>query len=201
VLDPRLAQARVFLSQGRDASTEKASMLIEELRAYCSRIRNWPLLMHVEVLSALLDERQGKHEGALARVERLVLDAEPEGWVRIFAHLGEPMERLLRQLAARRFAPHATTRLLDAFPTRDDLSASLHQDELAEPLSERELEVLAFLAERDSNKEIAAQLFIAPSTVKRHTLNIYRKLEVNDRREAAARAVVLGLLPTPRPVS
>jgi len=54
--------------------------------------------------------------------------------------------------------------------------------------------VLALLEARDSNKEIAAQLFIAPSTVKRHTLNIYRKLDVNTRREATARAKELGLL-------
>jgi LuxR family maltose regulon positive regulatory protein len=53
------------------------------------------------------------------------------------------------------------------------------------------------LGERDSNKEIADRLFIAPSTVKRHTLNIYRKLDVNDRRAAVARATELGLVARP----
>ena len=66
--------------------------------------------------------------------------------------------------------------------------------DLVEPLSDRELEILARLAQRESNKEIADRLFIATSTVKRHTLNIYRKLDVNDRRDAVVRGQALGLL-------
>ena len=53
--------------------------------------------------------------------------------------------------------------------------------------------------ERMSNKEIASRLYIAPSTVKRHTLNIYRKLGVNSRREAVLAAHQLGLLPSNAP--
>ena len=63
-----------------------------------------------------------------------------------------------------------------------------------EPLSRRELKILALLGARESNNEIAARLFIAPATVKRHALSIYRKLEVNDRRAAVARACELALL-------
>jgi LuxR family maltose regulon positive regulatory protein len=102
---------------------------------------------------------------------------------------------LLRQLLARRVAPHAITRILGAFPARQGISGPGQQGGLLEPLSERELEILAMLRGRDSNKEIADRLYIAPSTVKRHTLNIYRKLEVNDRRAAVERADALGLFP------
>jgi ATP/maltotriose-dependent transcriptional regulator MalT len=100
---------------------------------------------------------------------------------------------LLRQLTIRRGAAPAISGVLSAFPARHHLPQ--HQD-LIEPLTERELEILELLKGRDSNKEIADQLSIAPSTVKRHTLTIYRKLEVNDRREAVARAIQLGLLPS-----
>jgi LuxR family maltose regulon positive regulatory protein len=150
--------------------------------------------METEAVAALLADLSGDRETALEAVHRLVQEAEPEGWVRLFVDLGEPMELLLRQLAAQRVAPHAIARILDAFPTRHGVSPGGQQVGLVEPLTERELEILAFLGERDSNKEIAAQLFIAPSTVKRHTLNIYRKLDVSNRREAAARARDLGLL-------
>ncbi|MEZ4563375.1 MAG: LuxR C-terminal-related transcriptional regulator [Thermomicrobiales bacterium] len=51
---------------------------------------------------------------------------------------------------------------------------------MIEPLSPRELQILALLGKRDSNKEIAARLFISPATVKRHTVSIYRKLDVSD---------------------
>jgi DNA-binding NarL/FixJ family response regulator len=65
---------------------------------------------------------------------------------------------------------------------------------LAEPLSERELEILRLLAGGDSNKEIAAALFIAEGTVKNHVTNILGKLDARDRTQAALRGRELGLL-------
>ena len=194
VLEPRLVQARAFLAQQEASDGVRAVALVAELRAFCERVPNRRLRMEVEAIAALLDVRRGKVDEALDRVHRLVLEAEPEGWVRLFTDLGEPMERLLRELAERRVAVQPVARILDAFPVRIDSVGIDRLQGLTEPLSERELEVLELLEARDSNKEIAAQLFIAPSTVKRHTLNIYRKLEVGTRREATTRAKELGLL-------
>lgn len=65
---------------------------------------------------------------------------------------------------------------------------------LIAPLSERELEVMALIAAGYSNKEIADELVIAIGTVKRHTVNIFNKLDVKNRTEAVAKARELGLL-------
>ena len=65
---------------------------------------------------------------------------------------------------------------------------------LAEPLSERETEVLRLLAEGASNKDIAARLVLAEGTVKNHVTNILTKLDVRDRTQAAVRARQLGLV-------
>ena len=73
------------------------------------------------------------------------------------------------------------------------LTALVDADYLA-ALTDRERQILDQVAGGLSNKEVAARLFITPSTVRQHTLNIYRKLEVNDRRAAVARACELGLL-------
>jgi len=62
-------------------------------------------------------------------------------------------------------------------------------------LSDREIDVLLLIAERLSNKEIAERMFIAPETVKKHTANLYRKLNAHGRREAVAAAMKLGLIP------
>jgi LuxR family maltose regulon positive regulatory protein len=61
-------------------------------------------------------------------------------------------------------------------------------------LSERELEVLRRVAAGYSNQEIAQDLVVAVSTVKKHVNSIYGKLEVGSRTQAAARARELGLL-------
>jgi ATP/maltotriose-dependent transcriptional regulator MalT len=62
-------------------------------------------------------------------------------------------------------------------------------------LTPRELEVLALLGRHLSNKEIAKELVVSPSTVKTHTLNIYRKLDVRGRQRAVAKARELNLRP------
>lgn len=65
---------------------------------------------------------------------------------------------------------------------------------LVVPLSDRELEVLRRLAEGRSNREIAADLFLAEGTVKNHVTNVLAKLGARDRTQAALRARALGLL-------
>jgi ATP/maltotriose-dependent transcriptional regulator MalT len=68
----------------------------------------------------------------------------------------------------------------------------------AEPLSQRELEVLGLVAGGSTNKEAAARLFISEATVKTHLLHIYAKLGVSDRAAAVAQAYNRGLLTPPR---
>jgi len=63
-----------------------------------------------------------------------------------------------------------------------------------EALSAREVEVLSLLADGLTNPEIAARLYITPGTVKRHTINIYGNLGVNNRTQTVTRGRELGLL-------
>ena len=61
-------------------------------------------------------------------------------------------------------------------------------------LSERELEVLQLVADGMSNKEIAAELYIAPTTARDHMQSVMRKLQVNTRTAAAVAGLKLELL-------
>jgi DNA-binding NarL/FixJ family response regulator len=61
-------------------------------------------------------------------------------------------------------------------------------------LSEREIEVLQLISRGKSNKEIAATLFLAESTVKTHVASIYEKLKVTDRTEAVVKAIQRGII-------
>lgn len=63
-----------------------------------------------------------------------------------------------------------------------------------EPLSERELEVLALAGKGFTNKAISAQLVISDRTVQGHLARIYGKLQASTRTEAVMRAISLGLL-------
>ena len=69
------------------------------------------------------------------------------------------------------------------------------EEALAEPLTNREIEVLRLLALGKTNRQVAKELLISLSTVKTHIQHVNIKLGVLDRTQAAVRAVELGLLP------
>lgn len=78
---------------------------------------------------------------------------------------------------------------------RAALPAPRHFQPLADPLTERELEILSLLAEGLSNSEIAERLYVSLSTVKWYKRQIYSKLDAHSRETAVARAQTLGLVP------
>ncbi|MCP2239867.1 DNA-binding NarL/FixJ family response regulator [Thermoanaerobacterium thermosaccharolyticum] len=62
---------------------------------------------------------------------------------------------------------------------------NLDSDECKKELTDREMQILSLIAEGYSNKEIADKLFLSEKTVKNHVYNIFRKLDVKDRTQAA----------------
>ena len=90
--------------------------------------------------------------------------------------------------------PSVAAKVIAEFTRVSSLVPAAQMEQLVEPLSERELEILALIARGASNKEIASQLFIAEGTVKNHVTHILGKLGVRDRTQAALKARELGLL-------
>lgn len=122
--------------------------------------------------------------------------AEPEGYLSTFVMEGEPLENMLQHLLRQsglepRIQAYAR-KILSAFdkaPRKPKQAGGL-----VEPLSERELEVLRFIANGLSNPEIARRLYLSPNTLKAHTQNIFMKLEVHNRVQAVSKAKELGLI-------
>jgi ATP/maltotriose-dependent transcriptional regulator MalT len=94
-------------------------------------------------------------------------------------------KRVVAQAAAEARAPQRTPNLP---------AAGQHARVL---LTYREMDVLALLCERLTNKEIAYKLGVSPETVRQHTVNLYRKLCVTGRRQAIVQAQALGLMGQP----
>ncbi|MBN1537198.1 MAG: hypothetical protein JW908_10740 [Anaerolineales bacterium] len=123
--------------------------------------------------------------------------AEPEGYMRIFLDMGDPIRELLSAYVksnAPAQAQYAKKILKVCSSFREASSPDLVPAGLIEALSERELEVLQLIALGRTNQEIAQQLIVARGTIKAHAASIYRKLEVDNRTEAVARARQLGIL-------
>jgi DNA-binding NarL/FixJ family response regulator len=90
--------------------------------------------------------------------------------------------------------PSVAAKVIAEFSRVSRLVPAAQMDQLVDPLSEREMEILGLIASGASNKEIADQLFIAEGTVKNHMTSILSKLGVRDRTQAALKARELGLL-------
>ncbi|MEY2478146.1 MAG: hypothetical protein QOG87_3461 [Actinomycetota bacterium] len=117
---------------------------------------------------------------------RELMESAPDGVLVRSAGAEEVRDAIVRMRAGERVVAPA---LLGA--VMDGLQGGAAD---AGPLTTKEQEVLARLAEGRSNQQIAEAMFVTPATVKTHLSNIYAKLGVGSRQEALARAVALGLL-------
>jgi LuxR family maltose regulon positive regulatory protein len=184
-----LTLARLLIAQGNLRAAE--SLLMQLQQGAASDGRNGSLI-EILILRAITFAAQKRNEEALSTLVQALDLAEGEGFVRIFLDEGVPMVDLLRRAVAQGLHSPYALRLLNALG--ESTTATAVSELLIEPLSERELEVLRRVAAGYSNQEIAQELVLAGSTVKKHIHNIYGKLGVGSRTQAVARARELGLL-------
>jgi LuxR family maltose regulon positive regulatory protein len=179
-----------------DHKVDDAARLLSRLQRAMESTGRQGNLITVLVLWAIVLDMQADSRSALAMLEHAVRLARPEGYMRVFLDEGKPIERLLKiaitQWQDRDLLAY-TRKLLAAFA---DVAVPPAEAQAPEPaiLTERELEVLRLIAAGCSNQEIADELVIAIGTAKRHTANIFDKLDVRNRTEAVARARQLDLL-------
>jgi LuxR family maltose regulon positive regulatory protein len=171
----------------------------------------------VHLLQALAYQALGDTAPTQRTLTQALGLAQPEGYVRVFVDEGEPMRLLILDFRLRitRQPPDEQQgrlsayldKLLAAFgplqAANNSFSSSEHaaiQDpqskiqNLIEPLTERELEILRLVNSGLSNNEIADQLIVTVGTVKKHLNNIFGKLGVSSRTQALVCARALNLL-------
>ena len=200
--DPHLAKAHILLARGTAADVRTALEITAALNEVAEGTFSVRFQIDVLALRALALAAQDGTDAALATLRQAVALAQPGGFIRPFVDLGSPMRTLLLRLREHGPAADSVRGILAAFPEpRNTIEAGdagparrTANAELVEPLTRRELEILALLREHLSNREIADRLCISEVTVKRHTLNIYGKLGVNKRWAAVTKAETLKLL-------
>lgn len=192
-----LVCARVMLAVGNLA---EAQGQLDELLPRVISSGGAAYEIEARMLQALVYQASGKTSHAINSLGRAITQAMPGGYIRLFLDAGAPMMTLLKQLrdhysASAEVAGYCTKLLvmagIETYPAPVERGA--HPD-LPEPLSAREMEVLALLAEGYSNQEIASHLVVALSTVKTHVHHVYAKIQAPDRLRAVTRARALGLL-------
>jgi len=210
-----LLLARVLLAQNDHA---RALTLLQRLLGTAVSQGRTGSIIEIQALRALALAAHGDEGGALGALTEALVFASPQGYVRIFADEGAPMRALLAQVsvtepgqqhADHRIDPGYLAELLRACAPAGAAAAGRRAAAapqglvsgraggpgLAEPLTDRELEVLRLIAAGRSNQGIARELVVALDTVKKHVTHVLGKLGAANRTEAAARARELGLIP------
>jgi LuxR family maltose regulon positive regulatory protein len=195
-----LVLTRLLILQG---GLDQAAGLLSRLLEMAQEGGWMGKVIELLLLQSLAFQAMDRPDMTITLLERALVLAEPEGYVRIFVDEGLPMATLLGRLASTGDGQDYAARLLGQFDQDETGGRSLPasssvepvgEHELVESLSERELEVLKLMKSELSGPEIAAELMIALSTFRFHTKNIYGKLGVSSRRAAVYKAVELNLV-------
>jgi len=205
---PRLTRCRVLIARGEEKDLRKADKKLKEYLNLAKVIHNVPQTIEIRMLQAHLFLKQKREDDVLEALQDAIHFARSgEGkFIRPFVELNPRLSRLLRDLIRSGKEDNLSLRILASYhktPSSGSakkpadstgLSRQMRNQILANPLSNRELEILMLLAQGLRNKEIAAKLFISPQTVKKHTCNIYRKLESHNRQKAVIAGLHAGIL-------
>jgi LuxR family maltose regulon positive regulatory protein len=209
-----LTLARALIAQGQlgpmNSYFDDALGLLDRLFTAAEGAGRMGSVIEILVLRALALQGRQVWSESLPTLENALTLAEPEGYVRVFVDEGAPMAVLLSEILKRRrrgsrnARQHAVSvyarRLLTVFESPHTNTAPPvgrapeSERPMLDPLTAREREVLELISEGLSNREIAARLFIATSTVKGYVHSLLRKLEVDSRTRAISRARELHLL-------
>jgi len=191
---PHLTLVKVWLAQNTPASHSKAAQLLEQLQSYLESVHNTRFLIDAFALRALLADVLVDRAAAQTALGKSLRLAQPGGFIRVFVDMGPEMAVLLSRMKSNWNLSQYIEQILASFPEEQIRIPQPKVQNVLEPLTNRELQILELLRDRLSNKEIAGQLVISPATVKGHTIKIYHKLDVKGRRQAVEKAKTLGIL-------
>jgi LuxR family maltose regulon positive regulatory protein len=158
---------------------------LERLLAFAAQGRRTRRVVEILLLQTLLHHKRGDVAAAHRTLEEALALTGSEPYLRTFLDEGPLVLQLVRAVADEKESGHTAERII---------TAAARQALLIDPLSPREREVLALIAEGLTNRAIAERLYISFNTVIWHVRNLYRKLGVNNRTQAVARGRDLGLL-------
>jgi LuxR family maltose regulon positive regulatory protein len=181
---------RLLLATDRLKDAQNLLAVMEGSAEQSQRLRS---LITIYLQQALVCQALGQGGRALARVEDALHLAVPQDYRRAFLDEGPLLLALLPRVRPR-FATFVQDLLQDS-PKEGPIAHGRGDGPSppAEPLTERELDILRLIAAGRSNPEIAELLYLSLNTVKWHARNLYAKLDVGNRVQAAARAKELGL--------
>lgn len=173
-----LIENQVYLAQGEWARVLGRS---PGLLALCEALHYDLVALHLRIQMAAAYARLGRQDEGLSLLQQALAQAAPDGFIMPFAENFRDLKPLLE---AAQEGPHsdAVRRILALGAAQEERCRALNHSEAlpeaAARLTERELTLARLIADRCTNKEIAAKMFLSEGTVKQYTNQLYSKLGI-----------------------
>jgi len=192
---PGITRCRILIAHGSKANLHKAEKKLNEYLELNRSTNNTPQMIEIYLLLTMGYHKQGRENEAMDYLGRAVKLALPNKYIHVFVNHLPEIKNLLKNLSVQSDIEEFKQIILSNF-NQNGSALAPQEDKLTidNPLTNRELEVLNYVALGLSNKDVASKLFISPETVKKHTINIYQKLNVHNRQQAVLKAKTLCLL-------
>lgn len=199
----QISVARVQVATGQP---KEATATLAPLRLSAEKDQHYRHLAEIQLVYSEALASEGKHKEAEKMLTLALQRAADAGFMRLLAEESKTVQRMCLNLPALQAPGRWNREVLAMLRAQAEKVPGTGQqtgtteapkdgnERLLEPLSQRESQVLELINCGLANKDIAAAMSVAPTTVKAHIRNLYGKLAVGSRTEALAKARKLGLL-------
>jgi len=197
---PRITYCKLLLAENSTQKTDEAISKLVDIQNYVTTTHNTPQTIDTLILLSVAYLKKDNLLKAIENISKAIILAEKGNYIFPFIEQAEFIMPVLHKVKTKDGnIKNFISKVLDiAFRINGSIKKQpaffLGNKSTTQNLSNRELDVVALLAQRLSNKEIAEQLFISPLTVKKHTIIIYQKLGVNKRSDAVRVAEQMGII-------
>jgi LuxR family maltose regulon positive regulatory protein len=199
---PKLTLIKILFSQNTTESWAQGVDLLNRYDDYLQSVNNQRFRIDTLAFKAIVHKERGNIGAARQALNEALTIAKKGEFLRIFTNTGTHLVDLLKQQLIQDDSKMSYINQILAVLAEDEANKKkcradynpTYYQSLPCSLTNRELDMLHMLADRLRNKEIAATLNISTETVKSHLKALFKKLGVNNRRDAVYKAVALGFM-------
>jgi len=179
---------QILIASGESPELDRVTRLLAWRLADSERQRRDSTILKIRLVQALLHHAQNQPDLVMTSLLQALEIAMPENCIRPFLDEGQPLIPYLRRVPREHSGRNFWQKILACVAT------TAEHPQLIEPLSQQEFNILQLMAQGHTNPEIAQKLVLAVSTVRWYARQIFRKLGVHNRTQAATRARKLNLI-------
>jgi LuxR family transcriptional regulator, maltose regulon positive regulatory protein len=195
-----ITECAVLIAEATELSLMSAGKKLKNMFDVTKALNYNGKSVELLILQSIMYNKQGLERQSLSAMKRALAIAESQGWILPFIEYGKDTMDILDKFIKKRVYVPYCQKLIEIYKKfqisekKNALSKQNLVEDLCEPLSQRELEILSLLSLGFKNKEIGDKIYLSPTTIKKHVYNIFQKLNVHTRFDAISKARKLGLI-------